>query len=373
MGSFRSGAGHVMSEVLGGGDPDHWKAQCELLEQEKETLRVDQEKLRLEKDQRYRALEVRMGNMTQISANTEELQQRLAATNQQNSELREQVSKFREIILKKTNNQVQATPDSTLMISFGDLRVRIQHIVFKFYRFDKTHLKLKGASSRQHDFFGLWARGYTDAQLKRRARAKIFEILSEGILCRPIFGLDDFDKTGDLESSLSTFESSLNSLTRGKQRSKNYKPESELMTGHGEISEWRAQTVKCAQLLECPKSKRPGRIMTEIMDFMEPISPEKKTEKYIHLREALLDLCTSAFKLSLQLRECKDLYKCEIPSPGSPFIEDEADEQDSESSSAAALPATRIAFAMSGALVKYPENQAGSRIVLEKAHVVTCV
>jgi hypothetical protein len=181
----------------------------------------DYEKLRREKDQEYRELEVRMGNMTQISANTEELQQRLAATNQQNSELREQVSKFREIILKKTNTQVQTTPDSTVINSFADLRVRIQHIVLKFYRIDKNHhLKLKSATSRQHEFFVLWGSSFSDSQLKRRARAKIFEILSEGLLCRPIFGLDDFDKNGDLEANLSYFESTLNSLPRGKQHSK---------------------------------------------------------------------------------------------------------------------------------------------------------
>jgi hypothetical protein len=112
--------------------------------------------------------------------------------------------------------------------------------------------------------------------------------------------------------------------------------------------------------------------MLDILEFMEPISPDRKSEKYSHLRDALLDLCTSAFKLSLQLRECKDLYRCELPISRSPFIEDEFEEQDSESTKGGGFPAIKIAFAISGALVKYPENQAGSRIVLEKAHVVTC-
>jgi hypothetical protein len=216
IGTLRSGTGHV-PEVLNG-DPAHWKAQYERVEQEKEQLKVEFEKLRRDKEQEYRALEVRIGNIDQSSKNTQELQQRLATINQQNIELREQVSKFREIILKRTNNQVQAIPDSTLINSFVDLRVQIQHIVFKFYRFDRAHhLKLKGASSTQQDFFGLFARDFSEAQLKRRARARIFEILSQEILCRPIFGLDDFDKKGDLESSLCTFESTLNSITRGKQ------------------------------------------------------------------------------------------------------------------------------------------------------------
>jgi hypothetical protein len=153
--------------------------------------------------------------MDQSSQNTQELQQRLATLNQQNAELREQVSKFREIILKRTNNQVQTIPDSTLIDSFVDLRVRIQHIVFKFYRFDRTlHLKAKG--TKQYEFFSLFSRDYSGSQLQRRVRAKIFEFLCEETLCRPIFGLDDFDKVGELESSLSIFESTLNSTSRGK-------------------------------------------------------------------------------------------------------------------------------------------------------------
>jgi hypothetical protein len=146
-----------------------------------------------------------------------------------------------------------------------------------------------------------------------------------------------------------------------------------MVTGHeSDIAGWRLRTVKCSHLLQAPKSKQPDRVTGKIMGFMEPISPEKKSEKYNHLYGALLDLCTIAFKLSLQLRECKDVYKCELPGPGSPFIENEFDEQDSERAKGGALLATKIAFAISGALVKYPENQTGGRVVLEKAHVVTC-
>jgi hypothetical protein len=110
--------------------------------------------------------------------------------------------------------------------------------------------------------------------------------------------------------------------------------------------------------------------MDDILRFFEPIAPEKKSEKLGQLRDLLLALCTSAFNLTLELRESKDLYKCEVPSPGSAFLIDQHDQQDSEGT-----PDTepaRIAFAISGALVKYPEHQAGTKIVLEKAHVVTC-
>jgi hypothetical protein len=372
IGNLRSGAGHVLGVL--GSDSGHWKAQYERVEQEKEGLRADYEKLRLQKDQEHRALEVRIRNMDQSSQNAQELLQRLATTNQQNTELREQVSKFREIILKKTNNPVQEIPDSTLINFFVDLRVQIQHIVFKFYRFDRAHhLKLKGATSTQQDFFGSFGRDYSEAQLKRRARGKIFEILSGQTLRRPIFGLDDFDKEGELEDSLRTFESTLNSIPRGKQYNRHRRNDAKFDTGHeSEIAEWRSRTVKCSRLLQCPESKQPNRIMEGILEFMEPISPDRKSEKYGHLRDALLELCAAAFKLSLQLRECKDLYRCEFPNSGSPFIEDEFSQQDSESAKRGEFPATRIAFAMSGALVKYPENQPGSRIVLEKAHVVTC-
>ncbi len=52
-----------------------------------------------------------------------------------------------------------------------------------------------------------------------RIRGKIFDLLAREILCRPIFGLDDYDSKGVMEAELSRFESAIKPHVGGKNRS----------------------------------------------------------------------------------------------------------------------------------------------------------
>lgn len=216
------------------------------------------------------------------------------------------------------------------------------------------------ATRKQREFFGFWGQDLSQIQLKNRTRAMVFELLAEEILCRPCFGLDGTESAGELEQGLINFETNLSSI-RGHE---------------DEVTEWRIRTVKCAKLLQDhdAESTRPRRAVAVIGSFLEPIMlprHQRETAKDRDgLEEYLLALCTTAYKLTLTLRGCKDLYRCETPSPGSPQIDEDADPQDFERSRGPKSSSSDIAFAIHGALVKYPEHSAKDRLVLEKAHVV---
>lgn len=346
-----------------------WSKRCNSLEGRIHQLEQEKEQLR-QVHEEHMAMEINIAN------DTRGLQQQLATANERNQELQDQVTKFRDIILKKVSDQPQATPDSTIIGTFVDLRVKIQHIVLKFCQCNLQPRHIKSSSlPEQREFFAIWNTGLSIHQLQNRARGKIFELLGQNILCAAIFGLDDVDKSGRLEAELAQFEVYLNSIRRGTTTVSSLKFDSNANTypGHeADISDWRTQTLKCASFCQGPPSQQPQRVAQHIIDFMTPVLPrrEKAEEKYVEPCNHTLQLCTTAFKLTLLLRGCKDLYRCEIPVRGGEFVEEEADEQDSEAVSGKGPPrAKKIAFAMSGTLVKYTEHK--DRIVLEKAHIVT--
>lgn len=70
------------------------------------------------------------------------------------------------------------------------------------------------------------------------------------------------------------------------------------------------------------------------------------------------------------MRSCKDIFRCQILNDGDIFIDEDAVVQDSERLTSKRSEGSKIAFSISGVLVKYPEHKLGDRIVLEKAHVV---
>lgn len=49
-----------------------------------------------------------------------------------------------------------------------------------------------------------------------RSRAKIFEILCDEVLCKPVFGVDDSKLGHGLEENLTAFEIALKSVSKGK-------------------------------------------------------------------------------------------------------------------------------------------------------------
>ena len=130
--------------------------------------------------------------------------------------------------------------------------------------------------------------------------------------------------------------------------------------------------MACANWLHSPGSGIPGRVAGFIDNFLHPILPKRAENNTAKIREArLVELCTSAYDLTILLRRCRDIYQCQIPDSATPFNPEEAEQQDTEKWDGKGPSGVRIAVVLSGILVKYPEDNPKRRIVLEKAWVVT--
>lgn len=102
--------------------------------------------------------------------------------------------------------------------------------------------------------------------------------------------------------------------------------------------------------------------------YHENAIAEKEKDKLVKL---LFRLCTDAYDLTLLLRGCKDVYRCEFPTEGKALNTEDAEPQGEEKKSTKEkVEGEIVAFSLSGALVRYPEHNPEERIVLEKAHVV---
>ena len=106
---------------------------------------------------------------------------------------------------------------------------------------------------------------------------------------------------------------------------------------------------------------------------MEPLLPPKSETNYRRIHDECYDhilrLCTSAFKLTLQLRRCKEVYRCLTPVQFSPLDTEEVEPQYSEPFGDESA-ANKVLYVLFGMLVKYPEHNPMNKTVLEKAHVV---
>lgn len=84
-----------------------------------------------------------------------------------------------------------------------------------------------------------------------------------------------------------------------------------------------------------------------------------------------------ALKLTMKLRNYKDVYRCEIPLPGDVLEDDDIDIQSEIHSENckkyAELNGRTIAYALSGALVRYSVGEPEKKVVLVKPWVVTHV
>lgn len=171
-----------------------------------------------EKEKQCRELESRIRTLeAQNSKSAQELETRLNTTVQQNKALQENVDRFRGMIFKNASS-VQDVPDSKIIDDYNGLIHSIHQIAFRYYSKNvPSKLNHREVSRNQYDFFNSFGKpGLADFEL--RIRAKIFELLCEGILCRPLFGLDDDHdphSKSSMEDGLSTFEVALNSFGKG--------------------------------------------------------------------------------------------------------------------------------------------------------------
>jgi hypothetical protein len=153
-----------------------------------------------------------------------QLELQLTQEQQENRRLKDQVSKFRDIIVNKGSNADDVVSDAVIIQRFCELRQNIQKIVLKWYDVDMkpvvSYKIEKDYRRRQQQFFELWNKRLSSANLQNRSRGMIFELLNEEILGRPCFGLDRVKNEGagtegDYEQWLAGFEDLMTKALRG--------------------------------------------------------------------------------------------------------------------------------------------------------------
>jgi hypothetical protein len=92
------------------------------------------------------------------------------------------------------------------------------------------------------------------------------------------------------------------------------------------------------------------------------------------IKKQLAQISQDACSLVLLLRSSKDTYACEFPEEGKPVNIEEAEAVDREGvqrkDDKEENSEDIVVFALSGALVRYPQHNPQERIVLQKAWVV---
>jgi hypothetical protein len=132
-------------------------------------------------------------------------------------------------------------------------------------------------------------------------------------------------------------------------------------------------------MLPTHEPKIPERFAQRLLGLLGPLCIIHKDQaendaELQKLRELLVKISHDAYNLILLLRSCKDTYTCEFPEPGKPFNIEEAEAVDSERVHGKGPKEENaedvVVFALSGALVRYPEHNLQERIVLQKAWAV---
>lgn len=143
---------------------------------------------------------------------------------------------------------------------------------------------------------------------------------------------------------------------------------------HIELANWRTLTMKCAQYLQPASPSHPPRICMNVAeDFLYLLAPLRTdpNQKTNQLRGEWQELCMRAFKLTMKLRTCKDVYRCEIPKWGEVLHEDDVQPQAAVYTEKCKRKTELndsfvIAYGITGTLVKYPFEQPEKRVVVVK-------
>lgn len=210
-----SGGGGIFSRLMPGSentnlfeeDAEGWKKKYQKLEEDCRILRRD-------KTQDEKKIQELLSDLQRVEGdarNYQELRIQLDSMKIKNRQLQEQTQMFRDIIINKGGSDVNDVDDNTIINDFVALREQIQRIVNRYYKCENRPRTLiegrlpKKLEKKRRKFFSMWDGDYTNAQLRNRCRATIFELLALEILQVPIFGLDDLEK-GVLENGLVDFE-----------------------------------------------------------------------------------------------------------------------------------------------------------------------
>ncbi|TGO15997.1 hypothetical protein BTUL_0033g00350 [Botrytis tulipae] len=300
-----------------------------------------------------------------LASNCVDLRQKLEGLEEEIGYHKQKAMRFRAII-QKSNAPVEIN-DEVNADEFGWLREEIYRIIHSSYRMRRVHPVRRNPALQIAEtyLYNLFNFGLDEFELESAIEAFVFGHLDKSLLFKGFFGLGDMDESLGMEPGLRNFESMLN---------ENHPDQ------HIEIAEWRTATMKCAKLLQPVNPSRPPgpyiRVARELMWLLDPLlkHSQNETDQLMGRWQAL---CMKALKLTMKVRNYKDVYRCEIPLPGDVLKDNEIDIQSEIHSENckkyAELNGRTIAYALSGALVKYSAEEPEGKVVLVKPWVVTHV
>ena len=147
-----------------------------------------------------------------------------------------------------------------------------------------------------------------------------------------------------------------------------------MIVPRADLVEWRSRTIGCGSWLE-EKSQWPIETCHDMLDFMDPFSPETNKEP---LERLMQELCKKAYDLSLLMRRSRKatfdtfIWK---ETAVTPAIEADITCQTIIGpaellGSGIGISKSRIIMTIFGALKKIPEGSSDDQVLLEKSHVV---
>ncbi|KAI0840407.1 hypothetical protein F5Y06DRAFT_308718 [Hypoxylon sp. FL0890] len=283
------------------------------------------------------------------------LRQQLSMKKSELAQEKQKAGKLRSMLVKESPTYII---DADAMSKVTALR----SLVFRFVKstYDTTSLDPSQPLMhwRQAQVFSpfrhaAWPKKY----LTNRACSLVFDILWDIIFSRSFYNPGGEPHLDDLHSSLQYVEETW----------RNWLPKENLK----EFVDWRAASIKCASLFDSSGEKITEQAAQTIWDALRPMTVKPDAEQ--KGKTLLLGLCADALRLSLDLRNSRDVF--EIRSIQGPLAanldsaEEYAEEEIGEHTKHTAKQED-IAFCIFGALVKRTEEDPLKDIVLVKAPVV---
>ena len=142
--------------------------------------------------------------------------------------------------------------------------------------------------------------------------------------------------------------------------------------------EWRRRTVDAASLLKSNPTENADRAVKKILDTLDPVLTQSRRQmprsKFEQLTKEVQNLCDKAFRLSLEMRSSKAIFRVIIPEPKTEIVAEDTENEmvAVEGKNVPPSGLFRVSFTVFGGLEKTTlipgDNE--ETIKLEKSQVV---
>ncbi|KAF5872054.1 uncharacterized protein Bfra_009081 [Botrytis fragariae] len=286
------------------------------------------------------------------------LRQKLETSQEETKHYKQQSRTFRKII--QESNVPMEINELDVSQKFKWLREEVHRIICSFYSMEKAY-PVPGDSTLQNaetHLYNLFSPSLDRFEREIGVRAFVFGQLDEFLLFKELFGLEDMDESLGIEQGLGNFEAIF----------KQNHPDR-----HAELAAWRTATMECAKFLKPVSPSHPPdlckHVAEELMRLLNPLGKYLQ-ERTDQLMARWQGLCMVALKLTMKLRNYKDVYRCEMPALGDIVKDGEMDVEyevhKENCKKHAELNGWPIAYVLSGALVRYSAEEPEIKVSLVK-------